>query len=724
MKSETGNRKIRDLGIIIILFGLFVVGRAYSEIWSETTFSSGAFNSTIPFDSNNSVIIQYSLDNGNGADGTGNTTGSNNLNTGSICGRGTADAVNFSTTGVINTGNATITLSSAPAGLAIGDEIVIINLKGTSADNTNVGNYETKRISNIAANTLTLDTPLTKDYGDSAIQKIMVQRVPNYTSVTVSLGHTLTCNAFDGAKGGVLYLRATGTITVTGTIDVSGKGYRGGSGGFSGTSAGGGETYNGSGGNGGTAVGGGINIVAPGTQLQGGGGGGGTDDGASAGGVAGTPGGGGGGGGGSDGSSSPTGGGGGGGGHATAGSAGTGGAGGATGTNPNGGLGGNGSGQAGGNGGGGGIYGIASLSKMYFGSAGAASGGRRNNTAGAVGANGGGVIYIAANNINVTGGIFAKGNNGTTNAGTTQSGSGAGGSIKLLARTLTLGVNLVVATGGTTYGTGGNGYIRVEYESAPSGTTNPVHSGSFLNIYLLSGNYVSPIISPDGLVSWGVLTYTRTTPANTIFTVDVLHGYNGTVLCSNVASGTDLANILPKYTPIKLRANFSTSEITQTPTLSDWNIGYIAGGIIVDTSNWTDLVNGQSVQMGQSIAHVKFEMKTIEGTARWKRFRIDKGVKAYTNIACPDNKIEVQVWCDANNNGLWDSGDTLISKGVFTNGTCRLNMNRWQVTTAPKTYYIVYKLSGDIGGGQRAGVKIADSSYLEFEDAVCVGVPP
>ncbi|MBI4835369.1 MAG: hypothetical protein HY811_11220, partial [Planctomycetes bacterium] len=124
-----------------------------------------------------------------------------------------------------------------------------------------------------------------------------------------------------------------------------------------------------------------------------------------------------------------------------------------------------------------------------------------------------------------------------------------------------------------------------------------------------------------------------------------------------------------------------------------------------------------------SIAYVKFNANTISGTARWKKFRIDKGV---TGVAtpCPDNKIEVQIWMENNNNGFWDVGDTLISKGNFTNGTCYLNMNRWQVTTTPKTYYIVYKLASDISGGTRAGVKIADSSYLEFENATCIGVPP
>ncbi|MBI4835194.1 MAG: DUF2341 domain-containing protein [Planctomycetes bacterium] len=144
----------------------------------------------------------------------------------------------------------------------------------------------------------------------------------------------------------------------------------------------------------------------------------------------------------------------------------------------------------------------------------------------------------------------------------------------------------------------------------------------------------------------------------------------------------------------------------------------------VETANWASLCPaGKAIVMGQSIAQVSFTA-SVTGTniARWKKFRIDKNI---TGVATPvpDNKIEIQIWMENNNNGFWDTGDTFISKGNFTNGICYLNMKQWQVTTTTKTYYIVYKLAGDIGGGQRAGVKIVDSSYLEFENATCVGVP-
>ena len=131
---------------------------------------------------------------------------------------------------------------------------------------------------------------------------------------------------------------------------------------------------------------------------------------------------------------------------------------------------------------------------------------------------------------------------------------------------------------------------------------------------------------------------------------------------------------------------------------------------------------GRSVERGQSIAYAKFDIQTLSDTARWKRVRVDKNITG-VNTPVPDDKIEIQIWCETNNNGHFDINDTFISKGAFDNGTCYLNMNSRQITTAQQTYYIVYKLANDIGGGQRAGVKIDNSSWLEFEDATCIGVP-
>ncbi|MBI4833330.1 MAG: DUF2341 domain-containing protein [Planctomycetes bacterium] len=173
----------------------------------------------------------------------------------------------------------------------------------------------------------------------------------------------------------------------------------------------------------------------------------------------------------------------------------------------------------------------------------------------------------------------------------------------------------------------------------------------------------------------------------------------------------------------------SRQYVSPEPTVSAPGAESFALDKYIQTANWQSLVSsGKSIVMGQSIAQVSFTAvftgtDSAGKTAKWKKLRIDKGVGAYAGSACPDSKIEVQIWMENNGNGFWDTGDTFIAKGNFTNGTCYLNMNRFQITTTQRTFYIVYKLANDIGGGQRAGVKIVDSSYLEFENATAIGVP-
>ncbi|MBI4834075.1 MAG: hypothetical protein HY811_04550 [Planctomycetes bacterium] len=728
------------IGILCILCVSAVNSPAFSDSWSQTDFNSGSFNGTVSATGSADVTLASGAI-GTGADGALNINSADfNINTQTQQGGRTAgDAVNFvadATNGVIDSLDNSIVLTAAPTGLAINDEVLVINLKGTSGDYANVGKYETKFISAINGNTLTFSQPISNTYGDASTQKIMVQRVPNYTDVTINAGYVMTATAWDGTKGGVIFFKASGTVTVAGTISANGLGFLGGTQPGTGVSYGG-ETYNGKGGAG---------YSQPAT-MQGGGGGGTAYAGVPGTGTIGS----GGAGGGCGWISGTTYGGypgyGGGGGYGTAGGGGKFGAG--NGTNPagqNGAMGTTGaSGQyaSGGNGGpcggsayycgaggggGGGSVGFTDLRLLFSGSGGGA-GGYLTLALNAKGGYGGGIIVIKASQISVTGLIVCNGTNGISTVDST-GGGGSGGSVCLIGNSLTLGANLVTALGGTGGGgLGAGGVGRIAVLGTATGSTNPVYATAvdgFSVPYQSSGNYISPVINPEGVTSWGVLTYTVYSPTDTSMAIDVLKALDNSLLVSNVASGTDLSAVLPQPMcyALKLRANFSTSVTSQTPKLLDWGLNYAIGGLTVTTTNWTDVCQGQAIQMGQSIAHIKFDAKTTGGTARWKRFRIDKGLKGYTNSACPDCKIEVQVWCDANGNGFWDSGDTLISKGNFSNGTCWLNMKKWQVTTTQKTYYIVYKLANDISGGTRAGVKITDSSYLEFEDATCVGVPP
>lgn len=406
---------------------------------------------------------------GNGRDGVCNvSTGSAILNSGSCSGKTTADAVSFSSTANTLVGATSIILLSQPTGLSVGDEVLIINLQGTSSDYANVGKFEFRKIASISGNTLNFTSPLDNAYNGST-QKILVQRVPNYTNVTVASGATLTANAWDGTKGGVLALRVNGTLEVNGTVSMTGKGYRGHAGG----KGLGGESFCG------------YNSGSEGAAGSCGGGAGGYGSGTyqdpysgGSGGAGGSTGGAGGGGGGSNGSGP---GGGGGGGYGSFGIGGKGGRGGEGKTGGTGASGGTGisgkGGQAGfdfgweghtdqatplgGGGGGGGTYGDSNLTKLYFGSAGG-QGGSSTATANGIGGAGGGILVIYANNLTLTGTIQSNGVNGANTAG----GAGAGGSLYIASNSQSAAASLITAAGGvggggspSTGGAGGSGIL-------------------------------------------------------------------------------------------------------------------------------------------------------------------------------------------------------------------------------------------------------------------------
>jgi len=205
------------------LFGYPALVLAASSPWAQTDWSSGVGTSTTNQYSaaSNSVTstsgqATLDLNVGDGVDGAITVSSTKTIDTDTIAsGRTSADAVNFNISTSISASATEIDVGATPTGLVAGDEILIINLRGTSGDYANVGQYETKTISSISTNTLTLDSALTNAY-DGTTQKIMVQRVPNYTNVTIESGGTLTVSTYDNSngKGGVLFFRATGTVSV------------------------------------------------------------------------------------------------------------------------------------------------------------------------------------------------------------------------------------------------------------------------------------------------------------------------------------------------------------------------------------------------------------------------------------------------------------------------------------------------------------------------------
>ena len=469
---------------------------------------------------------------GTGDDGSITISSSTNINTAnSISGRSCSDggdAVNYSVSSLTST-SATLTTTPSTGCLNVGDEILLINLNGNTTSYTNVGNYETLRIQSMSGATINFLSPKTKYYGngttdDTGIgtvnntQRVMLQRVPNYINVTINTGISFVPSAFNGAKGGVMFFRASGTVAVngTGSINADGLGWLGGTNDSSGAGNGGGSYCGGNGTS--TPTGGGrggyyVNSPAPTIGSCGGGGGGGGvgyngtanpyESGTSGSAT-------GGGGGGGGGGYSPAGGyyayggGGGGGGHATAGTGGSGSGGatvpstaGATGGTLTSGAGGHGNcsyygcgdnqGHGGGGGGGGTLPDPADGSKMWFGSGGGSGGYGENSSdvliASLAGGAGGGIVYIAADTVSVSGSIRSNGAAGTSGSWAGGGGGGAGGYINLVGKSVTLGSS-ITATGGSggssnaTGGTGGSGRIAVQYVTSITGSTSPTYTGS------------------------------------------------------------------------------------------------------------------------------------------------------------------------------------------------------------------------------------------------------
>ena len=212
-----------------------------SNQWN-TAVSSGVIRTTIK---QTDVELSQSVDTGTGEDGSITVSSSTNINTtnlisGRTCTDG-GDAVNYSVTALTST---TATLSTTPSSgcLGVGDEILLINLQGTSSAYSNVGKYETLIIQQISTNVITFTTSKLNYYGDNATddtnigtattnQRVMLQRVPNYTNVTVNTGINFTPTAWNNVKNGVMFFRASGTVSVVGNLSANTSGYAGGCGG-------------------------------------------------------------------------------------------------------------------------------------------------------------------------------------------------------------------------------------------------------------------------------------------------------------------------------------------------------------------------------------------------------------------------------------------------------------------------------------------------------------
>lgn len=163
-------------------------------------------------------------------------------------------------------GQAVITVGSN-TGFSNGTLVLVIQMLGT-----NYGLYEERVVSSSTATSLTFTANLTNSYYGTGLNKAQAIRVMQFTNLTINAGIILTVDAWDGSTGGIMYIYANGTVsmTATSTITSAGAGFRGGAGGAGatgGTGGAGGASAgaNGSPGSGGSGVGGGTGGAGGGT---------------------------------------------------------------------------------------------------------------------------------------------------------------------------------------------------------------------------------------------------------------------------------------------------------------------------------------------------------------------------------------------------------------------------------------------------------------------------
>ncbi len=137
----------------------------------------------------------------------------------------------------VNTPSNTLTVSNA-SGLSVGQRVLIYQAKGTIYNTSNTatfgdittfnaaGAYEFNTICTINGNNVQLRDQFVNSY--SVGGQVQLVTMPSYSSVTIS--GAVTAGSWDptAGTGGIVALEASGTITLSADIDVSGQGFQGG----------------------------------------------------------------------------------------------------------------------------------------------------------------------------------------------------------------------------------------------------------------------------------------------------------------------------------------------------------------------------------------------------------------------------------------------------------------------------------------------------------------
>lgn len=102
---------------------------------------------------------------------------------------------------------------------------------GTVRDYSNAGYYEIREVQSVSgSNTINLTCGLEHNYSVTSPVNGHVQiiRIPRYNNLTINSGASVVTPYWDGTTGGVVAIEVNGNLTLSGSIDVSGRGLRGG----------------------------------------------------------------------------------------------------------------------------------------------------------------------------------------------------------------------------------------------------------------------------------------------------------------------------------------------------------------------------------------------------------------------------------------------------------------------------------------------------------------
>ena len=98
---------------------------------------------------------------------------------------------------------------------------------GSITNYNNCGNYQLLQVKGVPnSTTIELDCPLR--FAFDVVGRTQIVRLPRINNFTINFGATVTCDAWNGIRGGIVAFEVDGNITLNGNINTDAKGFRGG----------------------------------------------------------------------------------------------------------------------------------------------------------------------------------------------------------------------------------------------------------------------------------------------------------------------------------------------------------------------------------------------------------------------------------------------------------------------------------------------------------------